>query len=261
MPDTPDRNPRRRILRQSVRGLLILVLVIGAWLGWLVRGARIQREAVAAIKNAGGVVSYDRESSDKKAIPEGKPWPPRWLVDLTGVDYFARVTEVSFVSTATDTTIARRKGLSRIGTLNGAPVTDATLAYLNGLTDISALSLRGADITDAGLAQLSGLTKLSDLDLFGTPVSDIGLAHLKGLTNLSSLNLMNTQANDASLAHLRDLPNLSSLNLNMAFVTDAGLSHLKRLKQLTELKIQGTLVTEAGVKDLQHALPKLKIAR
>lgn len=49
----------RKLLRISVRELLVLVLVIGAGLGWIVRAARIQREAVAAITRAGGSVKYD----------------------------------------------------------------------------------------------------------------------------------------------------------------------------------------------------------
>ena len=50
MPAVPVARPWRRFLRFSVRGLIVLVLVIGVWLGWLVRSARIQREAVAAIR-------------------------------------------------------------------------------------------------------------------------------------------------------------------------------------------------------------------
>ena len=36
-------------LRFSVRGLMVAVIVIGIWLSWLVRIARVQREAVAAL--------------------------------------------------------------------------------------------------------------------------------------------------------------------------------------------------------------------
>ena len=50
MPDQtkPVARPWRRFLRFSVRGLIVLVLVIGGWFGWVVRSARIQREAVAS---------------------------------------------------------------------------------------------------------------------------------------------------------------------------------------------------------------------
>ena len=61
----------RRYLRFSVRGLIVVVLVVGGWLGWIVRGARIQREAVAAITRAGGRVAYDWERRDGKDIPGG----------------------------------------------------------------------------------------------------------------------------------------------------------------------------------------------
>jgi hypothetical protein len=51
-------------LRFSVRGLIVLVLVVGGWLGWTVRSSRIQRDAVAAIRKADRSVSYDWEYCD-----------------------------------------------------------------------------------------------------------------------------------------------------------------------------------------------------
>ena len=59
MPDPPLPASRRHRLRLNVRGLLILVLVVGGWLGWVARSARTQREAVAAIQLQGGWVYYD----------------------------------------------------------------------------------------------------------------------------------------------------------------------------------------------------------
>jgi hypothetical protein len=59
MPDQPPPNFRRNRFRLSVQRLIILVLVIGNWLGWLARSARRQREAVAAIQRDGGWVNYD----------------------------------------------------------------------------------------------------------------------------------------------------------------------------------------------------------
>ena len=82
----------RRFLRFSVRGLIVLVLVIGVWLGWIVRSARIQREAVAAIQHAGGQVAYDwenvhRSKWSEKLIyprPNRKPIWPQWLIHALG---------------------------------------------------------------------------------------------------------------------------------------------------------------------------------
>ncbi len=58
----PITRPWRRFLRFSVRGMIALVLLIGGWLGWIVRDASVQREAVAAIKRAGGLPVYQWEN-------------------------------------------------------------------------------------------------------------------------------------------------------------------------------------------------------
>jgi hypothetical protein len=50
----PTPRPWRRYLRLSMRGLLVLVLLIGGWLGLLVRSTGVRRNAVAAIVLAGG---------------------------------------------------------------------------------------------------------------------------------------------------------------------------------------------------------------
>ena len=72
------------------------MLVIGAWLGWIVRGARIQREAVAAriASRVGGTVYYDWQWKNGTYRSTGQPWAPRWLVDFIGVDYLGHVTYV-----------------------------------------------------------------------------------------------------------------------------------------------------------------------
>jgi hypothetical protein len=78
----------RRLLRVSVRALIVLVLVIGGGLGCLVHSARVQREAVAAINQAGGCVLYDWNWKDGEWWPDEKPFAPQWIVDRIGVDYF-----------------------------------------------------------------------------------------------------------------------------------------------------------------------------
>ena len=69
----PTRGPWWRRARLSVRGLIILVLVIGGGLGWVVRSAQLQREAVAAIQRAGGRVKYDWEWKSRSPIHNGRP--------------------------------------------------------------------------------------------------------------------------------------------------------------------------------------------
>ncbi len=73
--DSPPKPTSRHwwnYVRLSVRGLIVLVLLIGAWLGWVVRSARIQRQSVAAIQAAGGRVMYDWQWKAGRKISGGK---------------------------------------------------------------------------------------------------------------------------------------------------------------------------------------------
>jgi len=259
----------RRYSRFSVRGLIVLVLVIGAGLGWLVRSARIQREAVAAIWNAGGVVYYDWQW-DEMYIPKGNPRTPRWLADLIGFDYFDHAAAVvscqnplSPPKPAIDAVIVQVGSLTRLQRLNlgYSSFSEAGLVHLKGLTNLSDLGLACTQVTDVGLANLKGMTKLSELSLFRTQVTDAGLVHLKGMTNLNYLVLGSTLVTDAGLVHLKGLTKLTYLDLDCTQVTDAGLVHLKGLTKLNRLDLDGTQVTVAGMNELKQALPKLTINR
>jgi internalin A len=241
MPTPPVTRRWRRFLRFSVRAMIVVVLVIGAWMGWIVRQAHVQRDAVAVIRRAGCSVMYNWEWSDGRSIPGGKPQAPRWLVELVGVDYFGHVTVV--------------------GCSTSPSASDATLADIGRLTRLQLLYANSPSLGDAGLAHLKGLKKLTRLDLFGTRVTDAGLPHLTGLRKLSILGLGGTQVSDAGLAHLRGLNNVTSLALSNTQVTDVGLVHLTGLTKLKQLNLAGTQVTDAGLNELTRALPSLSITR
>ena len=307
----------RKFLRFSMRGLIVLVLVVGTGVGWLVRSARIQREAVAAITKAGGSVQYNWGWADGKPIAGAWPWVPGRMIDLIGPDYLGHVTRVSYMQRALDSLNARvakrsavfsaqivaqaelaeaqAKPAPALGSAAGAAVTPvqslapskspesesmAFMADLTRLPQLASLDLSFTDVTDDGLAQLKRLTSLKELDLMHTRITDAGLAHLKGLKNLSRLRLGDgfiavglrvdnslkpllglTPITDAGLAHLEGLTNLWELDLSATEITDAGLVHLKALNNLRVVDLRGTHVTDAGAKELQRALPRLKIIR
>ena len=167
--------PWRPRLRLSVRVLMILVLLLGGGLGWVEHRARIQREAVAAIKRAGGSVGYDDAFLGESAqCPAAAPGWKVWLVDHVGIDY---------VETATDVHLSGDGGVTLDG--DGPPtekvVDDATMAEvrkLRGLTSLVMLEPNG--VTDAGLANLNGLSRLRTLSLGGRKIHGAGLANLAG---------------------------------------------------------------------------------
>jgi len=210
----PVSRPRRRYLRFSVRGLIVVVFVIGAALGWIVRSARMQRDAVAAVERAGGSVGYDLGWTDDPALRNRGSWAPAWLVDTLGVDYFVGVVDASFSGNCSDRELAHTGHLSRLEqlSLTRSRISDAGLVHLRGLAHLSWIGLSDTQVTDAGLVHLKGLTSLSGIDLSRTQVTDAGLANLKGLTNLSTVDLRGTQVTDAGVNELKNaLPSLTVL--------------------------------------------------
>ena len=128
----------------SVRGLIVLVLLIGGCLGWIARSASIQREAVAAIRRASGSVVYayprDGVSMCGLAPQPRHPGPriPRWLEKAVGTDYFLHPFEVDFQGTGSDNVlfhVAQLESLERLW-IEDTNVTDAGLAHLKGLTGL-----------------------------------------------------------------------------------------------------------------------------
>jgi internalin A len=259
--------------RFSVRGLIVFVLFIGVGLGWIVRAARIQRDAVAAIRRDGGSVEYKFDWLTARITPGAEPAAVRWLVDLIGIDYFGHVTAVSFTDRSgveiadireLSPLVDLRTGVKDLTNLErldlfGKNVSDAALINLKGLSKLSELNLIGSPVSDAGLAHLKGLVNLSVLRIGSTDISDSGLAQLKTLTNLSELYLFNTNVTDTGLTHLKELPKLALLDLRITRVSDAGLVHLKELTKLAVLHLTGARVTDNGMKQLEDALPGLVV--
>jgi internalin A len=240
---------RRRPLRLSVRALMALILILGGLYGWIVHRAHIQRDAVAAVRHAGGEVIYDlvfphghpiKQSMGTTYNPgfsSSAPWAPKWLVGRVGIDYFANVIQVSF----------------------DRPITDADLAHVGRFYRLQRLYLAPSSVTDAGLAHLEGLTELHFLHLAASDVDDAGLAHLKGLVNLDVILLQQTKVTDAGLKYLGGLSHIGQLHLRATRITDAGLRHLTGLKSLYLLNVRSTGVTDAGVTEFRRALPRVEI--
>ena len=189
----PVSRPWRRFPRFSVRGMIVMVLVIGVGLGWLVRSAHIQRDAVAAIERVGGTVYYDWQWKKGTYLGTGQPRAPRWLVDFIGVDYLGHVTYV-------------------LVTLPPEEV-DLVMTQLACLTQLERLSLAHSPVGDVRLARLKGLLKIEYLDLSSTRITDDGLVNLVSLRNLSTLLRRRTYVTDAGTQRLnQSLPRVTISN-------------------------------------------------
>ncbi len=250
----------RRRFRFSLRTLLIVVVLLSLPLGWFalkLRQAERQRQAVEAIREAGGYVSYDYEFSGQE------PPSPARLTGLLGEDFFADVVYVNldYPAKAGDVDLEQVETLTALSglSLSRTQVTDEGLVHLKGLTKLESLGLWDTQITDAGLAHLKGLAGLETLSLINTRITNAGLENLKGLTKLEFLALCDTQITDAGLEHLQGLTKLEVLGLSNMHVTDAGLEHLKGLTQLKALILHGSHVTDEGVEQFWRALPNCDV--
>jgi len=94
-----------------------------------------------------------------------------------------------------------RKDYSAIASSNDAivlqmanpDVSDETLQYLTGMTQLRELDLNNSQVSDAGLKILAQLPALRDLRLARTKVTDEGFReHLQGKASLMNLELTGT---------------------------------------------------------------------
>lgn len=269
MPDQSLPKSRRYWLRFSVRGLMLLVLVVGAALGWVVREARMQRQAVVAIRAVGIAIfdwQYTKGFIDWSSRP---PWP-EWLVARVGDEYSGHVilvwVDLEYLpsddygrppydeeNARMDAALAQIGNLSQIRFLtinHDSRARDALLAGLERLNRLEKLELKFTKITD--LRFVRTMARLKTLDLQGSPVGDAALAHLGGLTRLRFLDLTRANITDAGLVHLRNLTGLTSLSLVDTKVTDAGLIYLNGLTRLSRLGLSHTKVTDAGLVHLKE---------
>jgi hypothetical protein len=104
-------------------------------------------------------------------------------------------------------------------------------AWLRQLLPVAAqvtwLDLSGTRVTDAGLATLARLPNLTRLSLGNTAVSDAGLRHLAALVRLEYLNLFDTRVSDAGVGALRALGALRVVYLGGTRVSSEGRAALQ----------------------------------
>jgi hypothetical protein len=211
MPDQAVSKPWRHWLRISVLGQIVLVLIIGAALSRLVHGARLQHDAVATIRKAGGSIYYDWQCLFECCGKKSRDPRPRWLADQLGIDYFGHVKYVFCDASNADSLLIRH------------------------LSQVEWLDLRNSGLTEFGLSSLLGFDRLRHMQLGGTKIIDAGLVRFERFTGLSWLEVPDTGVSDEGLRRLELLTHLETLDLRGTRVTDIGVHRLQ--KALPNLKI------------------------
>jgi hypothetical protein len=297
MPEQPSPRDWRELLRMFLRSMMILVLIIGSGLGWVIHRASVQRDAVAAIRRAGGLAHYDWELHYGRYDPKHvlwqvsiveparrPPWPP-WIVALLGIDALTEVKMAHIGRTNPDgvmTSVGELRSLEELTFDEDSPLTDAGMVHLRGLTELKVLMLPKGKITGEALANLEGLTRLRSLSIPRISLESADLSPLRRLTELEDLIMAGSRGARCDLGPIRDLeqlqilsltgivikdlepiqqlPHLLSLNLVDSELDDAGLAPLGEpgsLPLLVGLYLTNTRISNAGLK----TLPKLASVR
>ena len=246
----PNKQPKRRWFRFSLRTFLIVLTIFCVWFGLYLYRVEQQREAVKWVLGHGGTVYYDYELDDKYFDGDSHPTAPKWLLNMLGVDFFSTVTQVSdFNTELIDVTMLADLTKLEFLLLDNTQVCDLT--PLVGLTNLRFLDLSDTQVSD--ITPLAGLTNLDSLFLFQTQVSDV--APLAGLVKLEYLNLSNSQVSD--LTSLAGLTNLDVLHFSDTQVSDV--TPLAGLTNLTALVIHYARVSHEDIEKLKQSLPNCTI--
>ncbi len=93
--------------------------------------------------------------------------------------------------------------------LGRSKITDAGMATVGAMKNLTRLRLENTTLTDAGIDALGGLAKLEYLNFYGTKITDAALAKLEKLTNLKTLYAWQTGVTKPAAEALRvKLPKL-----------------------------------------------------
>lgn len=162
---------------------------------------------------------------------------------------------ISFQRTpVTDADLAYIEGMSALRDvhLGGTSIGDKGLSYLQNISTIDELILRDTRVTDSGMSYVENLSHMKFLMLNMTDVTDEGIAHIANMSELEVLDLFNVAITDKGAQYLQNLTSLRELGAEDTQLGDEALSYLANLPNLFGMNLQGTKITDAGVKYLMQ---------
>ena len=214
--------------RFSLRGLLVFVLLLGAWLAFGVN--RFSREKVAMTE----VIKYG-----------GRPG-----YRISVFYPFRYVNVVAFIKEDLGNEELRE-----------------SVSHLQKLPHLSELVLIETSITDEGLVHLKKLQRLKKLNLFNNEISDEGIADLVGMENLRELDLSSTLVSDKGVLQLQTLEALRELSVSVGTphqipgqLPESPEKRQQREQAIAELQPAG-VISQAAIARLKQKLPRCSILK
>ena len=242
---TPSTAAHRRVLRYSVRALLLAMTIMAGgftWVAILIRERHNEDRAIQFISskletspNLGFGSPFGDDDGFGDTFYQGTP---DWLTRALGVDLLRALTGVQCY--------APGNKFSYRNDTNGRLQIDRD--YNSGLTD-------------SDLETLAQLHHLRHLHLEAHPVTDSGALHLASLSELRVLNLGNTAISNEAIKVLSHLRRLRELNVSRTDVTDECLVFLAKCPTLQKLDVTMTNVSQVAIETFQGNSPNCEVKR
>jgi len=116
----------------------------------------------------------------------------------------------------------------RVFNMPNSKLTDNGLTVIGGMTQLENLVIPShANITDAGMAKIAGLKNLSLLNLTRTQITDASMPVIAQNHSLEKLFLSFTGITDAAIPYLKQLTGLQRLDIQGKGITQEGYLELK----------------------------------
>ena len=203
---------RRRWAVLGLRGLLVLILIIGLGLGYLGRQASNLRQAKGALEKCGGYIIWEDRFVWLGGARYYDPQQgesvdhPTWFRRVLGDDVFHQPRAVLLMPRGRP-----------VGPLPATPEVDIhrAMTLVRRLEGIEAIDVSDYPINDAQLQTLLAWPDLRRLELENTSgLFSAGFAEIAKLRNLRELKLGNLKDGKLALAMAAELPQLEDLSLD-----------------------------------------------
>ncbi|PQO46275.1 hypothetical protein C5Y93_09825 [Blastopirellula marina] len=269
-------------MRFSIRGIMLLMLVICALLAFLVKDlmeAREEQAIVDRLNEVWATLTYVHETGEN---PEQLPGNALFRT-LFGDLYQARLYEAQVVGPIGEETMVLLPNLRHLEILQIGPeklsdrsvdalariprlrrlsfaeteMTPKQLRRIGKSGSIRALTLDSKSSTDAHLAELQHFEKLTDVCLWQTEATDTGIESLFAIPDLKSLVIITApNVTDQSISQLGERTNLDELVLTGIQFTDRSFTSIAHLNSLRELRIGNWAgsqdITSDGIRQLRQ---------
>ncbi len=186
-----------RLFQFRLRTALVIVTVLCIFLAWKAKQIRDQKQAVDAIRAAGGRVYFDDELDPNTCAPVQATWTRRWLIRRFGSEYVSTVSLVTLYPTKEATADEQVEMLAGIPDLRNLAI------WPGGLGKSTLDDSAPGGLGDDGLRYIAAhLPNLRHISLTASTATIQGLESLEKLGGLESLQVGTFQ--DKPIAELRE---------------------------------------------------------